>query len=148
MNIVTMKGEKCVKHAFSFVGKMRCYQVCLLVFVILGFSLLTFWNLKPKGQTSRTRGSKSFNYVDGNEIGDTVKDDPSNLELPRKMLGLIDWTHLSGPDLTYRIEEMVRIKNSVQKELTELEKQRGEMQRQVRKCVLVGICIQPKMPFK
>ena len=38
--------------------------------------------------------------------------------------------------MAYRIRELIRIKNSVQKELHALEAQRSEMQRQVRKQII------------
>ena len=127
---------KCFKSTFGFIGKMKCFKmtVCLSLFLFVGIALLVIWNLKPGANISRHTGSKDGNYENGNGIEDTLKDDSSNLDMPRKMLGLIDWTELSGPDLTYRINEMVRIKTSVQKELHALEAQRTEMQKQVRIC--------------
>ena len=53
--------------------------------------------------------------------------DPS-ADLARKTLGLADFTHLSGPELRKRIEELLRIKRSVQTELRDLERKRKEMQ--------------------
>ena len=63
-------------------------------------------------------------------------DDSSNMDMPRKMLGLIDDAQVSDPNMAYRIRELIRIKNSVQKELHNLEAQRLEMQRQVTKQIL------------
>ena len=50
----------------------------------------------------------------------------------RKMLGLLDVDDesISGNELKKRIEELLRIKGSVQKELRSLEEKRTEMQRQ------------------
>lgn len=45
----------------------------------------------------------------------------------RKVLGLADFDHLTGPDLKARIEELLRIKSSVQTELRNLEKKRQVM---------------------
>ena len=132
---------KCFNNTFRFIGKMTCYQVGLFIFLLVGITWLTVWKLKSGTETSRLIGSKDGNYGDANEIGDILKDDSSDLEMPRKMLGLIDWTHLSGPELTHRIDEMVRIKTSVQKELHALEAQRREMQRQVRMYTFVDIHI-------
>ena len=36
------------------------------------------------------------------------------VDAARKTLGLIDWTQLSGPELHSRLDELVRIKHSVQ----------------------------------
>ena len=36
------------------------------------------------------------------------------VDAARKTLGLIEWTQLSGPELHSRLDELVRIKHSVQ----------------------------------
>jgi len=46
----------------------------------------------------------------------------------RRVLGLIDFDHLSGPEIQGRIEELLRIKGSVQAELRGLEQRRAGMQ--------------------
>ena len=46
----------------------------------------------------------------------------------RRVLGLIDFDHLSGPEIKSRIDELLRIKNSVQAELGMLEQRRSAMQ--------------------
>jgi len=51
-----------------------------------------------------------------------------NADTARKVLGLIDFDHLSGPEIKNRIEELIRIKNSVQAELGDLVKKRASMQ--------------------
>jgi len=49
----------------------------------------------------------------------------------RKVLGLIDFDHLSGPEIKQRIDELLRIKNSVQAELRRLEQRRAGMQQEL-----------------
>jgi len=48
--------------------------------------------------------------------------DRDSADIARKVLGLIDFDHLSGPELKSRIDELLRIKGSVQSELQKLEK--------------------------
>jgi len=45
----------------------------------------------------------------------------------RRVLGLIEFDHLSGPEIKRRIEELLRIKDSVQGELRNLEQKRAIM---------------------
>ena len=45
----------------------------------------------------------------------------------RRVLGLIDFDHLSGPEIRKRIEELLRIKDSVRTELRSLEQKRAAM---------------------
>ena len=45
----------------------------------------------------------------------------------RRVLGLIDFDHLSGPEIRRRIEELLRIKDSVRTELRGLEQKRAGM---------------------
>lgn len=49
----------------------------------------------------------------------------------RRVLGLIDFDHLSGPEIKGRIEELLRIKDSVQGELRSLEQRRAAMQSEI-----------------
>lgn len=49
----------------------------------------------------------------------------------RRVLGLIDFDHLSGPEIKGRIEELLRIKDSVQGELRSLEQRRAAMQTEI-----------------
>ena len=56
----------------------------------------------------------------------------------RRVLGLIDFDHLSGPEIKSRIDELLRIKNSVQAELGMLEQRRSAMQAELAE---LGICL-------
>jgi len=49
----------------------------------------------------------------------------------RRVLGLIEFDHLSGPEIKGRIEELLRIKDSVQMELRTLEQKRAKMQAEI-----------------
>jgi len=49
----------------------------------------------------------------------------------RRVLGLIDFDHLSGPEIKGRIEELLRIKDSVQGELRSMEQRRAAMQSEI-----------------
>jgi len=49
----------------------------------------------------------------------------------RRVLGLIEFDHLSGPEIKGRIEELLRIKDSVQGELRSLEQKRASMQSEI-----------------
>jgi len=49
----------------------------------------------------------------------------------RRVLGLIEFDHLSGPEIKGRIEELLRIKDSVQGELRSLEQRRAAMQAEI-----------------
>jgi len=49
----------------------------------------------------------------------------------RRVLGLIHFDHLSGPEIKARIEELLRIKDSVQAELGDLVKKRAMMQEEI-----------------
>ena len=127
------QGDKCLNKTFGLIGRMTCKQVLISLFLVIGAGIIVMclWSLSLKYGISSDTASKIKNFGGGNGIGSGVGDDSSNQELPRKMLGLIDWTHLSGPELTHRIEEVLRIKDSVQNELRGLEAHRAEMQRQV-----------------
>jgi len=50
--------------------------------------------------------------------------DRDSADVARKVLGLIEFDHLSGPELKQRIDELLRIKGSVQSELQKLELKR------------------------
>jgi len=50
--------------------------------------------------------------------------DRDSADVARKVLGLIEFNHLSGPELKHRIDELLRIKGSVQNELQKLELKR------------------------
>ncbi len=54
-----------------------------------------------------------------------------DVEAARKTLGLVQFDRLSGPELKSRIEELLRIKQSVLQELRGLEAKRKEMQMQL-----------------
>lgn len=82
--------------------------VAVLIPCLLVAPLLTYWILT----TALESASR-----DGLDSADTA----------RKVLGLADFDHLSGPDLKARIEELLRIKGSVQTELRNLEKKRQVM---------------------
>ena len=137
---MTMVGKTGV--LWRFIGKMTCRQVLILMFLAIGAISIAIWSLSSKHGIRSSTASKITSFGGGNGVASGAGDamvgvgDSSNLDMPRKMLGLIDWTHLSGPELTHRIEELLRIKDSVQNELRGLEAQRSEMKRQV--CMLLG----------
>ena len=126
---------KCIKTAFRFIGRMSCKQLGLASFLVFGSLCLVVWSLYSRLEDSNSikKRSRQYGYEDEQESS-RKGDDSSNMDMPRKMLGLIDESHISDPDLAYRIRELVRIKTSVQKELHALESQRAEMQRQVCNC--------------
>ena len=43
----------------------------------------------------------------------TSKETIDSADTARRVLGLVDWDHLSGPEIRHRIEELLRIKDSV-----------------------------------
>ena len=55
------------------------------------------------------------------------KDTIDSADTARRVLGLIDFDHLSGPEIKRRIEELLRIKDSVRTELRLLEQRRAGM---------------------
>ena len=61
--------------------------------------------------------------VVGVSTGDTI----DTADTARRVLGLIEFDHLSGPEIKRRIEELLRIKDSVRKELMSLEQKRAGM---------------------
>ena len=126
------QGTKCLKNAFRFIGRMSCKQLGLAIFLVVGSLCLVVWNLYSRSEVSNSikKRSRPYGYEE-EQVSSLKGDDSSNLDMPRKMLGLIDENHISDPELAYRIRELVRIKTSVQKELHALESQRAEMQRQV-----------------
>jgi len=79
-----------------------------------------------KGGAAAAAAAAPFVHADNAGAGH----DPA-IDLARKTLGLIEWTQLSGPELHARLEDLVRIKHSVQGELRSLESQKAEMQLQV-----------------
>jgi hypothetical protein len=114
---------------------MSCKQLGLAIFLVAGGLGLLFWSLYSGSEVSNSINKRGRQYGYEDEQDSSRKgDDSSDLDMPRKMLGLIDENHISDPDLAYRIRELVRIKTSVQKELHALEAQRAEMQRQVCNC--------------
>lgn len=60
--------------------------------------------------------------------GEGGKGGIDSADTARRVLGLIDFDHLSGPEIKSRIDELLRIKNSVQAELRSLEQRRSSMQ--------------------
>ena len=118
------------RTGIRFLGKMPCRQLSLLVFLLASALIFSVWTLRSRAEVSSSSGTKSKEY--GTQEESVLKgDDSSNMDMPRKMLGLIDDAQVSDPNMAYRIRELIRIKNSVQKELHNLEAQRSEMQRQV-----------------
>ena len=57
----------------------------------------------------------------------TVVDTIDSADTARRVLGLIDFDHLSGPEIQRRIQELLRIKDSVRSELRGLEQRRAGM---------------------
>ena len=60
-------------------------------------------------------------------VGVSTRDTIDTADTARKVLGLIEFDHLSGPEIKSRIEELLRIKDSVRKELMSLEQKRAGM---------------------
>merc|ERR1719334_2941927 len=60
--------------------------------------------------------------------GEGGKGVTDSADTARRVLGLVDFDHLSGPEIKSRIDELLRIKNSVQAELGMLEQRRSAMQ--------------------
>ena len=60
--------------------------------------------------------------------GEPLRGGIDSADTARRVLGLIDFDHLSGPEIKSRIDELLRIKNSVQAELGMLEQRRSAMQ--------------------
>ena len=60
--------------------------------------------------------------------GEATRGGIDSADTARRVLGLIDFDHLSGPEIKSRIDELLRIKNSVQAELGMLEQRRSAMQ--------------------
>jgi len=79
---------------------------CLLVFPLILYLALTSSSVSGRG---------------GIDSADTA----------RRVLGLIDFDHLSGPEIKGRIEELLRIKDSVQGELRIMEQRRAAMQAEI-----------------
>ena len=99
------------KQPDSFCSWLRTVRIRTLVLALLPclllLPLLLYWLLLP---TEGPRG--------GIDSADTA----------RRVLGLIDFDHLSGPEIRARIDELLRIKTSVQTELQGLEQRRSNMQ--------------------
>ena len=85
--------------------RMRTVLLILLVSLVL-IPLLVMWAM-PRALPS----------PDTIDTADTA----------RRVLGLIDFDHLSGPEIKKRIEELLRIKDSVRTELRGLEQKRAGM---------------------
>jgi len=60
--------------------------------------------------------------------GEPLRGGIDSADTARRVLGLIDFDHLSGPEIKSRIDELLRIKNSVQAELGMLERRRSALQ--------------------
>ena len=86
--------------------RMRTVMLIVLVSVVL-IPLLVLWTL-PQAMV---------------QPPDTI----DTADTARRVLGLIDFDHLSGPEIKRRIEELLRIKDSVRTELRGLEQKRAGM---------------------
>ena len=86
--------------------RMRTVMLIVLVSVVL-IPLLVMWSL-PQAMVLPP---------------DTI----DTADTARRVLGLIDFDHLSGPEIKRRIEELLRIKDSVRTELRGLEQKRAGM---------------------
>jgi len=92
----------------SWLRQLRMRTVMLIVLVSLVLiPLLVMWTL-PQA---------IVHHPDTIDTADTA----------RRVLGLIDFDHLSGPEIKRRIEELLRIKDSVRTELRGLEEKRAGM---------------------
>jgi len=87
----------------SHIRLSRLLLVFVPCFVIV--PILTYWFL--------TNSVETFPHLDRDSA-----------DVARKVLGLIEFNHLSGPELKHRIDELLRIKGSVQNELQKLETKR------------------------
>ena len=105
-------------------SRLILFAVLFLVGMVVIFKYWPDENLSNAGRGAT--GSGSFVHSENAGTGH----DPA-IDLARKTLGLIEWTQLSGPELHKRLEELVRIKHSVQNELRTLESQKSDMQLQV-----------------
>ena len=128
-------NSKWFRACARFIGKMPCRQLGLAVFLLACSISLLIWSWRARTAVSTSTGMKTMGYGIEEDLS-PKGDDSSNMDMPRKMLGLIDDAQVSDPNMAYRIRELIRIKNSVQKELHNLEAQRSEMQRQVTKQIL------------
>ena len=125
-------NQKWFRIGLKSIGKMPCRQLGLVIFLLVCSISFLVWSWKSPTEVSTTSGTKTRGFGNLEDLP-LNGDDSSNMDMPRKMLGLIDDAQVSDPNMAYRIRELVRIKNSVQKELHTLEAQRSEMQRQVTK---------------
>ena len=125
-------SQKWFRTGLRSIGKMPCRQLGLTIFLLACSISFLVWSWKSPSEVSTTSGTKTRGLGNLEDLP-LNGDDSSNMDMPRKMLGLIDDAQVSDPNMAYRIRELVRIKNSVQKELHTLEAQRSEMQRQVLK---------------
>ena len=60
-------------------------------------------------------------------VGTNNRETIDSADTARRVLGLIEFDHLSGPEIKRRIEELLRIKDSVRNELMSLEQKRAGM---------------------
>ena len=129
------KETKCFKTTFRFIGRMTCKEVGMYSLLIVGMFCIVLWSLKSSTGIANSIGKKDHDPSISSEENGALKvgDDSSNIDVVRKTLGIIDESNYGGSDLNYRIQELLRIKTSVQKELHALEEQRSLMQQKVTK---------------
>ena len=126
------QNPKWLRTSLRSIGKMPCRQLGMAIFLLACSISFLMWSWRSPDKDSTSSGTKTRGLGNHEDLILTG-DDSSNMDMPRKMLGLIDDAQVSDPNMAHRIRELIRIKNSVQKELHTLEAQRSEMQRQVRK---------------
>ena len=127
------KETKCFKTTFRFIGRMTCKEVGMYSLLIGGMFCIALWSLKSSAGIANSIGQKSHDHGISSEENGALKvgDDSSNIDIVRKTLGIIDENNYGGTDLKNRIQDLLRIKTSVQKELHAMEEQRSLMQQKV-----------------
>ena len=103
-------------------------RILLLVLALAGVVALVLYSAMSSLSSSLSSSSVSGPGAMG---GSPQYEEDRAAEIARKTLGLVDFNHLSGPELRARIEELLRIKQSVSVELRGLEGKRKEVQAQV-----------------
>ena len=127
------KETKCFKTTFRFIGRMTCKEVGMYSLLIVGMFCIVLWSLKSSTGIANSIGKKNHDPSISSEENGALKvgDDSSNIDVVRKTLGIIDENNYGGTDLKNRIQDLLRIKTSVQKELHAMEEQRSLMQQKV-----------------
>ena len=109
--VVKMRGSKLRSESEGFCSWLRTVRIRTLVLATLLCLILAplalYWLLFA---------------------GESLRGGIDSADTARRVLGLIDFDHLSGPEIKSRIDELLRIKNSVQAELGMLEQRRSAMQ--------------------